>query len=402
MASIGLISCVSRKCDHACEARVLYDSPLFAKARQYVERHCSRWYILSARYGLVSPHDIIAPYDDTLNSKSRTERDKWADDVWEQLKHHVRPSDRIVILAGERYRERLLPKLIQYGCDVDTPMEGLGIGRQLQWLTSHTDTSNRAHDLNRLYNRLGMLASGLHGRPLLSQCTGKSDWPHRGIYLFFEPGELRSDRSHPRIVRVGTHAVSATSRTTIWNRLRTHRGTLEGLGNHRSSIFRLHIGAAMSLRDPRVGTPSWSKGQSASKATRDLERVLERAVSQHLATMSLLWLAVEDAPGPNSDRAYLERNLIGLLVGPTGPFDPPSSSWLGLFSPNERIRRSGLWNLDFLDYTYDRSFLDIIDYYVDVTLCKRPAPSTSIAPHGWHTADRHRLHQGQLPLFPDQ
>jgi len=41
-------------------------------------------------------------------------------------------------------------------------------------------------------------------------------------------GEFRSDGSTPRVVRIGTHAVSANSQTTLRTRLSQHRGSLKG------------------------------------------------------------------------------------------------------------------------------------------------------------------------------
>jgi hypothetical protein len=43
--------------------------------------------------------------------------------------------DRIVVLAGQRYRESLMDYLRQHVRTVEIPMEGLTIGRQLQYLT---------------------------------------------------------------------------------------------------------------------------------------------------------------------------------------------------------------------------------------------------------------------------
>jgi hypothetical protein len=41
-------------------------------------------------------------------------------------------------------------------------------------------------------------------------------WPERGVYFFFEQGETRS-KSHiaERVVRVGTHALTTSSQTTL-------------------------------------------------------------------------------------------------------------------------------------------------------------------------------------------
>ena len=39
------------------------------------------------------------------------------------------------------------------------------------------------------------------GARLLSQCTGRMDWPRRGVYFFLEPNEVRTDSgTGPRVV----------------------------------------------------------------------------------------------------------------------------------------------------------------------------------------------------------
>lgn len=51
------------------EARELYCSPLIRMERVYAERHRDRWFILSAKCGLVAPERVIEPYDETLKDK---------------------------------------------------------------------------------------------------------------------------------------------------------------------------------------------------------------------------------------------------------------------------------------------------------------------------------------------
>ena len=105
----------------------------------------------------------------------------------------------------------------------------------------------RIGDLERFYAILEDLSETTGGARLLSACTGRMDWPIRGIYFFQESGEIRTDTgSGPRIVRVGTHALKSGSRTTLWNRLAQHKGPAKtGGGNHRGSIFRLIVGTAL-------------------------------------------------------------------------------------------------------------------------------------------------------------
>lgn len=233
-------------------------------------------------------------------------------------------------------------------------------------------------DIERFYAAIRRLERGVGGRRLMSECTGRQLWPVRGVYFFFEPGELTTHTKEPRIVRVGTHAVARTSKTTLWQRLRAHRGTCNYRGNHRGSIFRLHVGAAIAAREPSVAVASWGVGQTADASMRQAEEELERLVSTHMGAMSLLWLAVQDQPGPSSDRAYLERNLIGMLAGRDRPASPPSQGWLGHFSPDKRIRLSGLWNLDFVDYTYSSDCLDVLEEYVLITTGGLPQPPGSM------------------------
>jgi len=401
MAIVGLISCASRKRADATEARNLYSSPLFMKAREYVESRCDTWYILSAKHGLVSPAQVIDPYEETLNTKSRAELDKWAQKVWADLSRRLKSVDHVIILAGKRYREFLVPLATNHGCAVKVPMEGLSIGRQLQWLSKQLSQPSRENDLDRLYTALRSLESALGGKRLLSKSNGQQAWPESGVYFFFEPGEYRSGEGERRVVRVGTHGVSRGSKATLWNRLRTHRGTSSGLGNHRSSIFRLHVGTAMGAKNSSLAVASWGKGQVAEVNIRRKEEPLEREVSRHIGTMSILWLAIEDKASPASDRAYLERNLIGLLVGEAGPVDLPSVDWLGRFSPDERIRNSGLWNINFLDYSYSKEFLEVLDEYVLITLGKKPQPSKPIAPQDWHLNERRGVPYNQLALFEE-
>jgi hypothetical protein len=50
----------------------------------------------------------------------------------------------------------------------------------------------------------------------LVEYTGRSGWPERGVYFFQEAGEYRlSQRDVPRVVRIGTHAVSANVRIPV-------------------------------------------------------------------------------------------------------------------------------------------------------------------------------------------
>ena len=177
---------------------------------------------------------------------------------------------------------------------------------------------SRRDDLDRLYGLFDRLRSNVGGTRTLDDCTGYMDWPDRGVYVFFAPDERRADGSFPRATRVGTHAVSAGSGTSLWDRLRTHRGaqrgTYEGGGNHRGSVFRERVGEAFVERDGLGDEyPEWGRGSTADRDLRLSELDLERRVSDYVRGLPFLYVAVDDDPGPESDRAYVERNVIALL-----------------------------------------------------------------------------------------
>ena len=204
------------------------------------------------------------------------------------------------------------------------------------------------------------------------------DWPPRGVYFFYESGEERSGTgTEQRVVRVGTHGLKNGAKSTLWGRLSQHRGSPRTSGgNHRGSIFRLLLGAALAKRDSISLPETWGVAGSAGEAARRLtcqgtaikeaEADLESAVNLYVGQMPFLWLSVSDPPGPNSMRGVIERNAIALLSGYGCPAaDGPSNDWLGHLSDRDRVRRSGLWNNNHVDETYDPSFLDELELRID-------------------------------------
>lgn len=137
MRSIYLIACVSKKRSSPIIAELMYQSDWFLKARAYAKTHADSWYILSAKYGLLSPQTLIEPYDKTLaKGMLKAERIHWAEQVYKDLLSEIEQDDKLIFLAGNKYREYLVPKLEESGYQVEIPMLGLGIGQQLAWLKS--------------------------------------------------------------------------------------------------------------------------------------------------------------------------------------------------------------------------------------------------------------------------
>ena len=234
-----------------------------------------------------------------------------------------------------------------------------------------------AADLDRFYALLVRREQAIGGTRTLADCHGRMAWPTRGVYFFFEPGEFRRNGT-PRVTRVGTHALTATSKATLWGRLAQHRGRGSGRRDHRGSIFRRHVGAALLARDSdpsNVAAASWGRGSSAPKEVRLAEHAHEVEVSAYLRSLPLLWLAVNDPPGRDSHRGLIERGAIGLLSLRVNPrADRPSPGWLGHHAPAPQIRTSGLWNVNHVDEPYDAGFLDVLEAHVTARLGPSIAP----------------------------
>jgi hypothetical protein len=200
---------------------------------------------------------------------------------------------------------------------------------------------SRISDLQIFYALLGSLAERVGGARTLATCSGRLGWPRRGVYFFMEDGEVRSHSgAGPRIVRVGTHALTEGSGTKLWNRLKQHRGQQKaGGGNHRGSIFRLIVGTAVMARNG-LDFPTWGHGSNAPADVRAGETALECEVSKVICAMPFLCLAIDDEPGTESLRGYIERNAIALLSNfDKEPLDPPGARWLGHSCNRERVRK---------------------------------------------------------------
>lgn len=132
---VYLVACVAAKLDYAAEARELYISPWFRKARAYVEHTGSPWLILSTKHGLIDPGTVIEPYDTTLGAMDAPARCLWGARVLDELARVVDVAAPLIVLAGRSYRDPVWPSI---AARATAPMEGLGIGEQLAWLSRVT------------------------------------------------------------------------------------------------------------------------------------------------------------------------------------------------------------------------------------------------------------------------
>lgn len=148
---IGLVGCVKTKRTHGAPARDLYISTLFAGRRRYVEATGDRWFVLSARHGLIRDDEWVEPYDETLNDQSAESKRRWAAKVLADLDGlglDFRTTT-FELHAGNEYRSfGLVDGLQKRGATVEVPAAHLGQGEQLAFYGGRETIDSRTSGLS--------------------------------------------------------------------------------------------------------------------------------------------------------------------------------------------------------------------------------------------------------------
>jgi len=166
--------------------------------------------------------------------------------------------------------------------------------------------------------------------------------PLNGIYILFEKGETA--HGVERIVRIGTHRGD----DQLLGRLKEHFIN----ENKDRSIFRKNIGRAILNQTGDPFLDLWEYDLMTRKARdrfgvlidMDRQKRIERQVTQML--QSRFQFVVFSVAG-KENRTLLESRLIATVAQCSDC--TPSYDWFGQFSPKEKIRQSGLWQLQHLD-----------------------------------------------------
>ncbi|MBS3141551.1 hypothetical protein J4405_05415 [Candidatus Woesearchaeota archaeon] len=185
--------------------------------------------------------------------------------------------------------------------------------------------SNTCNHLHNLFNSLPK-----HKFPF-----NINEIPLNGIYILFEKNELAHNTN--RIVRIGTH----TGNNQLISRLNQHFVN----ENKDRSIFRKNIGRALLNKNNDSFLKSWELDLT-TKASRILnnpidfnkQKQVEKEVTKYIQeNFSFAVFEVKN----KEERLKLESKIISTISQCNEC--KPSLNWLGLFSPKEKIRNSGLW-----------------------------------------------------------
>jgi len=133
MKHVALVGCSKTKvtAPGVHEARSLYKSPLFRAAMNHADTHFADRFILSAKYGILFPHEAVRTYDLSLNDVGAAERAAWGKLVAAEVQVLVPAPATLVAFCGETYIAALEPHLAGY--TIERPLRGLGIGERMAW-----------------------------------------------------------------------------------------------------------------------------------------------------------------------------------------------------------------------------------------------------------------------------
>ncbi len=163
--------------------------------------------------------------------------------------------------------------------------------------------------------------------------------PLNGIYILFE----KTEKSHrtDRIVRVGTH----TGKNQLRSRLKQHFLNQ----NKDRSIFRKNIGRAIlnKKKDPFLRfweldlTTKANREKYSELVDFEKQKQTEKKVSEYIQqNFSFVVFEVNE----KDERLEMESKILSTVSHCRDC--KPSQNWLGRFSPKEKIRSSGLWNVN--------------------------------------------------------
>ncbi len=163
--------------------------------------------------------------------------------------------------------------------------------------------------------------------------------PSNGIYLLFE----KKEKGHrgDRIVRVGTHRGD----DNLFSRLREHFL----VENKDRSIFRKNIGRALLAKEGDPFLAQWEKdltsrkGKAANAGKIDHQKKdrTEKNVTCYIQER-LSFVIIPMGRGKETRHALEERLISTVSLCEECK---ASKDWLGSHSPIEKIRESGLWNV---------------------------------------------------------
>ena len=211
-----------------------------------------------------------------------------------------------------------------------------------------TAATDRCRDLHEALERL----------PMITHPFDYGDMPNAGIYFFYEEGEVcKFGGGKPRIVRVGTH-----NKDNFRSRMRDHYVPESKMNfdasrplPHDRSIFRKNLGRAILNRERNPYLKVWDIDFTTKKNREtmwhlrnvDEDKRVEAEVSRLLREKFSFRFVMMGNEMERKGSTGIESRMIGTLS--RCHCCCSSDSWLGMHSPVDKIRESGLWLVQHLE-----------------------------------------------------
>ena len=110
-------------------AKDVYISSYFRLNRMYAEKFGDEWFILSAKYGFIEP-DFIIPRNYNVTFKKKSTNPISIEELQAQVrKKRLDRFERIVVLGGSDYAQKIRAAFVRLQRNVITPVKGYSIGR---------------------------------------------------------------------------------------------------------------------------------------------------------------------------------------------------------------------------------------------------------------------------------
>ncbi len=107
LKTLIILACSQKKGQKPVAARDLYLGSLFKLGRKFAEVHHFDYVIISAKYGLLSPEQVIAPYDQRIANMGDVRRIR--EMVLAPLGELFSQYEKIIVIGGNLYRKVLEP-----------------------------------------------------------------------------------------------------------------------------------------------------------------------------------------------------------------------------------------------------------------------------------------------------
>lgn len=147
LGDVLLIGSVRTTVNESAPAREIYTGALFARRRRYAEASDRPWFVVSGRWGLVAPGEVVASHDVVLGDMAVSYRQGWAAFVVGQLEATLPAADLVLeIHAGGRMVDSLRAVVELAGATLVDPVDAHSLSETLAWYDEHTPDDARTPD----------------------------------------------------------------------------------------------------------------------------------------------------------------------------------------------------------------------------------------------------------------